>query len=264
LPIWDVRQLDTETCYETKLGLAKIWLRHTYYDWYVAYQLMPFTTRADLLRTYQRPVRREPPGLAPTAWRRWVFERGTRSVRLLPLAPDRSVVVQPDLPTRIPPGQRALIFVTLPLWIGVAVGEDEVNKLCEVPTTVLSNTWFGDFASGELCYSLRSRAKRKLEPAEQAVHSAVCPLQVTNASSTSLEFVHLCLQAEHLSIYQVPGRLWTNRVDVVFEGTESQITMVPAGPDTEGHATLLHPARRVAERSLVRKSFQFLKTLAGI
>ena len=60
--------------------------------------------------------------------------------------------------------------------------------------------------------------------------------------------------------------MWTNRIDVLYQGgdQESQIAVVPGAPDIEGEATLVSPARTVAPRSLVRKSFQFLKTLAGM
>ena len=261
MPIWDVRRLDSGGCYEAKLGLLRIWLKHTYQDWYVASELAPFMNRRQLLLAYFRSVKKEPAG-----WRRWVFEAGTGTVALAPHMPDRSVVVQPDMPLRIPPSQRALFFVTIPLWISVTVGDGDRVTLCDIPTTLLSNTWFGDFAVGELCYSLRSRAKRKVEPAERAVHSVVCPVQVTNASASPLEFQHLCLSSEYLSVYQVPGRMWTNRIDVLYQGgdQESQITVVQGAPDVEGEATLVSPARTVAQQSLVRKSFQFLRTLTGM
>jgi hypothetical protein len=261
VPIWDPRRLDAGGCYEVKLGLLTVWIKHTYQDWYVASEIAPFRSRKELLLTYMRSVKAEPP-----SWRRWVFGEGTGTVALAPRTPDRSVVVEPDLPLRIPPGQKALFFVTIPLWVAVTVGEAERFTLCELPTTELSRTWFGDFASGELCYSLRSRAKRVVERAERAVHSAVCPVEVTNASSAPLEFRHICIHSDHLSIYHVPGRMWTNRVNVVYEGGdhESQVTMVESAPDIEGEASLVSPARQAAQHSLMRKSFRILRMLTGI
>jgi hypothetical protein len=261
VPIWDPRRLEVGGCYEAKLGLLRIWLKHTYQDWFVAGEQGPFVSRKELLNTYVRSVKHE-----PASWRRWIFEAGTDTVTLSPRTPDRGVVVQPDMPLVIPPAQRALFFVTIPMWISVTVGEGVRFPLCEIPTTTLSHTWFGDFASGELCYSLRSRAKRKVEHAEHAVHSAVCPVQVTNASAAPLEFLHLCIHSEFLGVYQVPGRLWTNRVDVLYQGTdqESQVTVSDGAPDVEGEATLLSPARKAAERSLMRRSFHLLRSLTGM
>ena len=261
VPIWESRRLEAGGCYEAKLGLLRIWLKHTYQDWYVAWELARFTSRKDLLGTYVRPVKSQ-----PESWRRWVFEAGTRVVTLSPRMPDRAVVVQPDMPLKIPPAQRALFYVTIPLWIAVTAGEGVALPLCEIATTALSNTWFGDFASGELCYSLRSRAKRKAEPAERAVHCAVCPVQVTNASAAPLEFQHLCIHTEFLGIYQEPGRLWTNRVDVLYQGAdqESQVTVSDGSPDVAGEATLVSAPRKVAQRSLMRRSFHLLRTLTGM
>lgn len=259
--IWDPRRLDAGGCYEAKLGLLRIWLKHTLQDWYVASELGGFRSRKELLGTHFRSVKGD-----PASWRRWVFEAGTDTAVLSPRTPDRGVVVQPDVPLVIPPAQRALFFVTIPMWIAVTVGDEVKFPLCEIPTTRLSNTWFGDFASGELCYSLRSRAKRKVEHSEHAVHSAVCPVQVTNASAAPLEFQHLCIHTEFLGVYQVPGRLWTNRVGVLYQGTdqESQVTISEGAPDIEGEATLLSPPRKTAQRSLMRRSFHLLRSLTGM
>ena len=262
MPIWEPRRLDPETCYEMRSGLLRVWLRHTFQDWYVAWKLDEPGTQREALRTGVRQVGTQPKDLDPGAWKRWVFETGTQVARFVPMAPDRSLVVQPDLPTGLPPGQRAMTFVTIPLWVGVAVGEGSGQMLCEMPTTMLSRTWYGDFSSGELCYSLRSRATRHPPPIEHAADSAVCPLQLVNETTTSLEFVHLLIQAEHLALYRVPGRIWTNSVDVVFQGQESRTTLGGA-PTIDGMPTLLQPPRRVGDRSLVRKSFEFLKGLAG-
>ena len=119
---------------------------------------------------------------------------------------------------------------------------------------------------GELCYALRSRAKRAVEPAERAVHNAVCPVYLSNATATPLEVGHFCIHSEHLSIYRVPGRMWTNRVDVVYQGGEqdSQIVTVRGAPQVEGETTLVSEPRRVAEQGLMRKSFQLLRTLTGM
>ena len=98
--------------HEAKLGLLRIWLKRAEEDWYVASEIASFTSRKQLLESWFRPSRRE-----PADWRRWVLESRTGTVALAPSLPDRSVVVQPDMPMRVPPGQRALFFVTVPLWI---------------------------------------------------------------------------------------------------------------------------------------------------
>jgi hypothetical protein len=259
--IWDPRRLEIGGCYEAKLGLLRIWLKRAERDWFVASELAPFVDRKHLLEAWVRPSRLEPAG-----WRRWVLESGASSVALVPRMPDRSVVVQPDMPMRVPPNQRALFFVTIPLWIAVTVGEADRVTLCELATTALSGTWFGDPTSGELCYSLRSRAKRAVEPAERAVHSAVCPVHLSNASAAPLEVQHFCIHSEHLSLFRVPGRMWTNEVDVVYQGgdQDSQVATVRGAPQIEGEATLASPPRTVAEQGLMRKSFRILRSLTGI
>ena len=56
MPLWEPRQLDAHTCYESRIGLLRFWLKHTFQDWYVAWNLEEFSTRRELLRVYQRPV----------------------------------------------------------------------------------------------------------------------------------------------------------------------------------------------------------------
>lgn len=261
MSIWDPRRLEVGGCYEVKLGLLRVWLKRAERDWYIASSLLPFTTRKQLLETWFRPSRRQPPG-----WSRWVLESPTNTVTLSPCLPDRSVVVQPDMPMRVPPGQRCLFFVTVPLWIAVTVGEEERVGLCELATTSLSKTWFGDPTSGELCYALRSRGKRTLEPAARAVHSAVCPVHLSNATAAPLEVQHFCIHSEHLSIYRVPGRMWTDEVEVVYQGGDQdrQTAAVRGAPAIEGEATLVSGPRRKAEQGLMRKSFRLLRTLTGM
>ena len=60
------------------------------------------------------------------------------------------MVVRPEMPFTILPGDRVQFFVRIPLWVRlVAAGHGE-SVWCDVPTRILSKTWFGAPEAGEL------------------------------------------------------------------------------------------------------------------
>jgi hypothetical protein len=88
---------------------------------------------------------------------------------------------------------------------------------------------------------------------------------IRNQAPSDLDFQRICIRVEHLSVYQGETRLWTNRVEVLFRGEDltSQIIFNRDVPGFDEVAELLCTAREPAERSLLKKSFFFLKSLTG-
>jgi len=262
MELWKPVHLKDETCYLSKIGLMKVWIKRFQQDWYIASEPVPFRDPKDVEEVhYFKAVKEE----ATREWKRWVVAGDAMEVSLTPLMPDRPVVVRPGLSLRVPKGHEALFYVYIPIWLRVDVGSARKTTLCEIPTTVLSNTWFGDQTSGELCYSLRSWAKRRLEKVPYGWHQAACPVQVSNNSNSELDFQRFCLHVEHLAVYHTSTMLWTNKVQVVFRGEDqaSQITISATAPGTGGAAVRISEPRKALQKSIVRKSFNFLRNLTG-
>jgi hypothetical protein len=258
--LWDPFPIKPRGVVYASLGPLEVWLRQLGEDWYVAYRRAEPEVQPSAPRTLQ------PTGdLEELPWSRWVSTRTSERMRLVPALPDRSVVVRPRYPLNVPTGESVLFYVNIPLWVRVTVGETAELTLSEIPSVVLSNTWFGEPTAGELCYALKTKAQRDLEELSNHPYMVTCPVKVENLAPTDLEFQRICIRVEHLHVYRGLRRLWTNQVEVQFKGEDfaSQISVIKYAPKLEGTSERLCAAREPVERSLLKKSFSVLRSLTG-
>ena len=258
--LWDPLAVKPRFPMYASLGPLEVWVRQEGEDWFVAHRRREPEIAACAPRLLQ-PTNK----LEDLPWSRWVSSRPTDRVRLIPALPDRSVVVRPKFPLNVPTGESVLFYVNIPVWVRVTVGEKPELTLSEIPSVVLSNTWFGEPTSGELCYALKTRALRALEELSNHPFMATCPVRVENQAPTDLDFQRICIRVEHLHVYRGARRLWTNQVEVIFKGEDftSQINVLKYAPRLEGTSERLCAAREPVERSLLKKSFSFLRSLTG-
>jgi hypothetical protein len=262
--LWEPKEIRLETWYHTRIGPLDAWIKRSQADWYLTHE-----RQRDREKVQPRPVPLHPAQSSARVerltWTRWVAGEEGNRVQFLPVLPDRSVVIRPRYPLNVPRGKDVLFFVNIPIWVRILVGLPETVMLCELPTVVLSNTWFGDPITGELCYSLKTRAMRDLKAVENHAYMATCPVLIRNQAPSDLDFQRICIRVEHLSVYQGETRLWTNRVEVLFRGEEltGQITFNRNVPGFDEAAVPLCPAREPVEKSLLKRSFFFLKSLTG-
>ena len=57
-----------------------------------------------------------------------------------------------------------------------------------LPSQALSKSWHGTRSAGNLCYALRTRARRAYEPDDWPEHDIVCPIDLKNRRTTSFPF----------------------------------------------------------------------------
>jgi hypothetical protein len=263
--IWESKQLSGESWYHARLGPLDLWVRRTSQDWYVAHERNPGRDQTEVPPAPLHPAQTNA-NVDRLTWNRWVAGETAAQVRLEPCLPDRAVVIRPRYPLNVPRDQEVLFFVSIPVWARVLVGEEDSTALCELPTVVLSKTWFGDPITGELCYSLKTKVLRQIDMVENHPHLAVCPVLIRNQAFADLDFQRICIRVEYLSLYRGRTRLWTNQVEVEFHGEEQNSTIITGrgAPDFERTAERISLAREPMERSLLKKSFSFLKALTGI
>jgi hypothetical protein len=251
--LWEQEGIERNAVVYRRVGPLALWLRRNDVEWHVAAERLPSEAS-------------EPGDAADLEWRRWSAGNETDRFRLQPVMPDRSVVARPEATVSLLPGHSALFYVSIPVWVAVNVGEGEGLRLCEEPAVALSSTWFGEPTSGELCYSLRTRARRTLADGDERVHRAVCPLHVTNGAEEQLEMAHICIRSEHLTLYEGLDQLWTNQVRVQFRGDkeESRVDYDDRPPEECGAASALTLPRVMPQSGLLRKSVATLDFLTGV
>jgi hypothetical protein len=258
--LWDPVTLKENVLYRCSFSTLTVWLKRSGEDWYLASQKSEKQTAASPLKEITGS--RIPKDLS---FSRWVVGSDLATVRFVPAMPDRSIVVRPAIALKVPAGKDALFFTSIPVWVRVAAGSPDGITLCELPSMVLSNTWFGEPTAGELCYALRTRAVRSLEEVETRAYMAVCPITVLNRAPKELNFERLCVRVEHLNVYQGTDRLWTNELEVRFQGEEqsSQVTIGREAPEFAGEPVKVCEARQQADKTLLAQSFSVLRSLTG-
>jgi hypothetical protein len=257
--IWEPFEIEPAHCWHWQIGPLKLWLRRTENEWQLASERQP--EEQDSLVTHSSVA--EPEELQ---WNRWSSGDEANVVQNIPVMPDRSLIVRPESPLRIPQGNKALFYVTIPVWVRVAVGDRAKVTLSEEPSVILSHSWFGDPVSGELCYSRQTSARRTLDALGPKPHRAICPVRVENDATTQLDLQRLCVRVGHLNIYSCNERLWTNDVAVIYKGEDkpSRFKYGERCPAIAGDGLLISKARTPSTHGFLHKGFDTLKSYTQI
>lgn len=258
--IWDSSTVKSETLYQANFSTLTVWLKRSREDWYLASQRPDKETDpAPLSEVKGRKPRQD------LNFSRWVVGQDVSTVQFVPAMPDRSIVVRPAVPLKVPAGKDALFFMSIPVWVRVMAQPPNGIILCELPSLILSNTWFGEPTSGELCYALRTRAMRSLEEIEKRPYTAICPVSIRNRAPKELNFERLCVRVEYLHVYRGRQRLWTNELEMRYQGDEhsSQVTIGKGAPKFAEDLEKVCEAREPVEKTLLKQSFSFLRSLTG-
>jgi hypothetical protein len=256
MDLWKPVRIEKNNTYFWEIGPLKLWLQKNIDEYLIGFEQSPEDTAQNSVTA--AGLREKP---ETVTWNRFVYNNETDIIQVLPTMHDRAVLVGSEIPVKILPQSRALFFISVPIWLRVYAGKNKKAQLTEIPTVVLSNTWFGDTISGELCYGLKTRARRSLETMETLPNKVICPVQAKNLSQEQLDFQKLLVHVEHLKIYQGKTKLWTNEVTITYFSTDqpSQIDYSRKTPTFEEGCSLLSEERIPPDTSLLKKSFSFFK-----
>jgi hypothetical protein len=253
--LWGNVPITTGECLEWKLPGVGFCVNAQIDEWHLV---------VDRGNSATRPaIARKRAGLIDGEVRRFVTVKEDE-LSLVPMLPDKPVVIRPDGPIALLPGRRATFSFTVPLWIGFCTGKRAGDTVFyEEPSVLLSYTWFGDIAAGELCYALDTYLRRD-PPQEVGMLEALCVIRVVNGSLEKLDFTRLCVHVENLTIYRFQDSLQTNEIHVVYKGPEqsSQITISSEAPERD--AQLIRTPRMPESHNIIRKSFDVLRVVTGI
>jgi len=199
-------------------------------------------------------------------WTRWSVAPGS-SVEVRPAMPDRPVVVSPEQPFHLPLHGRARVYVRIPLFAKVVAldGRESETVLAELPSHVLSDTWWGTFTEGHAAYWLTTRARRSAPPEIFKAHFAICPLLLMNASNEPLSVDRFAIRTDHLTLFARDDATWTDEVVVEYQGASegSELTYTGEAPEEAGEARRLAPPREVPPRGLRARTFGRIWAISG-
>jgi hypothetical protein len=259
--IWEDITVDDDKCLRLKLGPLELWIKNPDRtgEWLIAtsYSKAVHEASVDLISKEKAPG-------SHLDWQRWICGHEAPIIRFEPVMPDKPVVIRPEIPVTILPGQYCTLFMDIPVFIRIYAGKKK-EELCEVPSSVLSNTWFGSFSEGVHCYSIRTPSKMRYTDLGKAPNRIICPIEIKNKSKEKLNFSHLCVRVEYLDIYQGENYLWSNLGHVSYGGEDnwSKIIFSEGKPSYDGVSKIIGKARRQANNNIILKSFDNIKNISS-
>jgi hypothetical protein len=262
MDIWKPQKIQSNQCLQGQVGPLRLWIKQVIDELHIAFERLPDPESIVETKALEPMDDLEPEGLD---WGRWIVGTNSDTVQLTPLTPDRPIVVRPEMPVKIPTNEEALFFVGFPIWVRIAIVKSQQLNLFDIPSIVLSNIWFGDPMSGELCYSLRSRARRQVVDSEPRPHRAICPLRIRNSAPVQLDVERFCVHVGHLRIYHGSKQLWTNEIGITFKGESeaSQVNYIQTPPSFEPVQKVLSEARTALKKPLLKRSLNSFNPFAG-
>jgi hypothetical protein len=255
--IWGEHEINGEKVCSWRIGSLLLRYKRTADEVMIAYQ---YINPGD----EKKSDTKEPP--EDITWLRWTMKDQHSRIKLNPLFPDRPVVVKPESLFQITRGGEARIYVRVPLWLEVTIPSQKPIKLIDIPAVILSNTWFGTFFEGELCYWVSSSARREIDEDPGRPYLAICPIQLINEGEEDLPIEKICLRVENLSLFYNDVQLWSDETRVYCKSKEgvSQIKVAGSPPKEASSARLLTPPRRPLKKGLAAKTIASLIDLPGL
>lgn len=199
-------------------------------------------------------------------WSRWAPSPGwDGQLALVPALPDRPVVVKPENEFWLLKGSEARIYVRVPLHLRVEATGSSPRTLLRLPTVVLSDTWWGSPAVGELCYFLDISARRTMPETDFLEHLVICPLQLVNRSDDELLVTRIALRTDYLSIYRDGSRIWSDETRVKYRGDheDSSLSVSGQAPGEATEATLMGEAEERMGRGFSARTFARIRSSLG-
>ncbi len=207
----------------------------------------------------EEPIRHDlapnPPEDAP--WSRWALSHTSPKIRMIPVFPDLPVIVKPEYSFNLLTNTEAKIYVRVPLWVRIQLATNPPVTVKEVPIVTLSQTWFGDYTSGELCYWLATTARRKVGTDLFRPFLAVCPIHISNVSEEVLTVEKVCLRVVYLSLFHHEGQFWSDETRIIHKGrdNDTQLEFIGVAPGEAPRAAMVSAARIDARKKHLGKTF---------
>jgi len=260
---WNPVDIAVGTCVSWAAGRLAVWTERYEQEWHVLPLYIDEDRATPSFSVHSKAEKPE-----STEWNHYLLKNGSWAIPA-PVMMDRPVIIRPDRALVLLPGEQARFFVALPLWFKLQISEQagsiEAKTLNEFPIFPMANAWFGDPASGELCYFTAARLYPDFEQIPLSPCHGICALSIKNDSEKDLSFDRFCLHTEFLSIYQGNSRLWTNEVSVLFKGIDQGTQVIPSkgAPALNGPSHLITGSRQPIENWYIKRTFNLLKYFTG-
>ncbi len=254
--IWQTHPLPGEKPVFWQIGPLRLWAKRSHDELWLTYDYQAATELSETGDGKDAVAE-------DAAWQRWTLKSSFEEIAFQPVLPDKPVVVKPEHPFYLTSDVKTRIYVRVPVWVRVLLGKTEI---VEIPTEVLSKTWFGSFVDGELCYWISSAARKNVVKDPEKSHLAICPIEIINKSEEKLLVDKLCHRVRKLSLFESMDQLWASEANVRFQGPGeiSEIKFARKAPSEADESISVSSARDAVKRGFTAKTFDTLRDFATL
>jgi hypothetical protein len=196
-----------------------------------------------------------------SGFRRYAFNNPLEKIFVRPLPPARAVVVRPRESLHLAPAAKIDFYVSFPLDYQLyAVRNDALITLERGPTTVLSDTWFGDSTHGHIAFSIKTRAQRDRSTYKEPDWGrGIVRMTIHNEADTLLRCDKFSLRLAHCALYEGVGEgpIWASSIQVNYRGADSlsALNYSTTPPPYLSQSQLLSTAEEPIPSGLLRRTF---------
>jgi hypothetical protein len=254
--IWGYHELKESLWYLWRLNGSAVFISRRGNTWNCAVQAK---TQATLDGVCDGPIQVDGPGdLLP-----FTIIGPQKPLALRPTMVGKPIVLEVENTILISQDQEINLDLELPVSFHFEFPDGEI--LCFLNTFLLHTTWFGDYASGRLCFSfpylVRSFYADNSEPHLGHYDSLVsCRVVIRNLSKSILELKRFIIYTEMLGIWEIDGNLCTQMV--VLEGMSDELLRMGIISDSQ-----VRKSHKLADASvgqtelLVKRGVNFLRSI---
>ena len=183
---------------------------------------------------------------------------------LVPALPDKAVVFRNNKNIKISAGESASLFFRIPLTMQFYFQEvKDENRLVEIPSQRLSDTWFGEIDNGEPAYSIGGNYDQSFSEVQASSWEAISSVEIINNTSSVLDLQRLILRVEDLSLYLKSKQLLSDYLTIEFKGQEHAGSVnLSIRKEIHGEKPVqMAKPRSLVSKNLLRRSFYFIKNM---
>lgn len=213
-----MRRLAEERAGLVRLGHLRCWLARAEREWALGQEAVTDGAAADIA---QVPFEVVP---ADLVWRRTAFAQAPRDFQLVPIVPDRPLVLRTVEEVHLPGREALTLYATFPLTLEARVlAADRPVGLGILDPVPLSDTWIGTPKEGQLGYSIPVAAQFEVEALPVRQDWAVVAVTLQNESRETLPIGTFALRPMEVSLFSGPDRVYGGNVHIQYDaaGKES-------------------------------------------
>ncbi|MFW2373713.1 MAG: hypothetical protein ACN4GM_11380 [Gammaproteobacteria bacterium] len=253
---WGDFTFDSGQCRQWHIGPLTLIVRRLNGEWQIAHERMQELDN-NHVSWHITDTDQLPESLSDNS--RYVFRDTSGQLNITPMLADRPIISRPLTPFNLTAGEEVILYVSMPLWLQLAVGSSPHKALKVIAIQRPSDTWFGSSTlEGELCYASNTHCRLNLDELPQRPHRAITPVLIINHADTTLSLERLNLPAPLLHLYASSnGQLWTPQVTLIREkdGDMAELKIDNKPPEEAEQAVQLSEPRNKADSSVIFRAF---------